>query len=93
VLRAHGESGEFAMARARMLAELGHVALAADMFGDRRQARNLEEAGKLIGELRACGLRALAHPGQSVPARRRRRDHHRDRPDHDLHRRIRVSAK
>jgi dienelactone hydrolase len=44
--------GEFAMARARMLAELGHVALAADMFGDRRQARNLEEAGKLIGELR-----------------------------------------
>jgi dienelactone hydrolase len=44
--------GEFAMARARMLAELGHVALAADMFGDRRQARNLEEAAKLIGELR-----------------------------------------
>jgi len=44
--------GEFAMARARMLAELGHVALAADMFGDRRQARNLEEAGKPIGELR-----------------------------------------
>jgi hypothetical protein len=45
--------GEFAMARARMLAELGHVALAADMFGDRRQARNLEEAAKLIGELRS----------------------------------------
>jgi dienelactone hydrolase len=44
--------GEFAMARARMLAELGHVALAADMFGDRRQARNLEEAAKLVGELR-----------------------------------------
>ena len=44
--------GEFAMARARMLAELGYVALAADMFGDRRQARNLEEAVKLIGELR-----------------------------------------
>jgi len=30
---------EFAMARARMLAETGYVALAADMFGDRRQAR------------------------------------------------------
>src|SRR5665213_1548420 len=35
--------GDFAMARARMLAELGYVALAADMFGDRRQARNLVE--------------------------------------------------
>ena len=28
--------GEFAMAGARMLTELGYVALAADMFGDRR---------------------------------------------------------
>ena len=33
--------GDFAMARARMLAELGYVAFAADMFGERRQARNL----------------------------------------------------
>src|SRR5216684_7759091 len=44
--------GDFAMARARMLAELGYVALAADMFGDRRQARNLQEVAKLVGELR-----------------------------------------
>src|SRR6266478_3847241 len=44
--------GEFAMARARMLAELGYVALAADMFGDRRQARNAEEVGELLGGLR-----------------------------------------
>jgi dienelactone hydrolase len=44
--------GEFAMARARMLAELGYVAMAADMFGDRRQARNLEEVGELLGGLR-----------------------------------------
>jgi dienelactone hydrolase len=44
--------GEFAMARARMSAELGYVALAADMFGDRRQARNLEEVGELLGGLR-----------------------------------------
>src|SRR5438105_15856923 len=43
---------EFAMARARMLAELGYVALAADMFGDRRQAHDLQEASKLVGELR-----------------------------------------
>jgi dienelactone hydrolase len=44
--------GEFAMARARMLAELGYVALAADMFGNRRQARNLQEVARLVGDLR-----------------------------------------
>ncbi|WP_029581906.1 dienelactone hydrolase family protein, partial [Bradyrhizobium sp. URHD0069] len=44
--------GEFAMARARMLAELGYVALAADMFGERRQARNLQEVARLVGDLR-----------------------------------------
>src|SRR5450755_3489815 len=44
--------GDFAMARARMLAELGYVALAADMFGDRRQARNLQEVATLVGDLR-----------------------------------------
>jgi dienelactone hydrolase len=44
--------GEFAMARARRLAELGYVALAADMFGDRRQARNLQEVVGLVGDLR-----------------------------------------
>ena len=45
--------GEFAMARARMLAELGYVALAADMFGERRQARNLQEVTNLVGGLRS----------------------------------------
>jgi len=35
--------GEFAMERARRLAGLGYVALAADMFGERRQAANLQE--------------------------------------------------
>jgi dienelactone hydrolase len=45
--------GDFAMARARMLAELGYVALAADMFGDRRQAGNLQEVAKLVGDLRS----------------------------------------
>jgi dienelactone hydrolase len=45
--------GEFAMDRARRLAELGYVALAADMFGDRRQARNLQEVATLVGGLRA----------------------------------------
>jgi dienelactone hydrolase len=44
--------GEFAMARARRLAELGYVAFAADMFGDRRQASNLKEVAQLVGDLR-----------------------------------------
>jgi dienelactone hydrolase len=55
--------GDFVMARARRLAELGYVALAADMFGDRRNARNLTEVAKLVGELRAEPetLRARGH--------------------------------
>jgi dienelactone hydrolase len=59
--------GDFAMARARRLADLGYVALAADMFGDRRQARNLQEVANLVGglrndpeTLRARGRAALA---------------------------------
>jgi dienelactone hydrolase len=45
--------GEFTMERARRLAGLGYVALAADMFGDRRQASNLQEVASLVGGLRA----------------------------------------
>src|SRR5882724_8314793 len=45
--------GEFAMERARRLTGLGYVALAADMFGDRRQATNLQEVATLVGGLRA----------------------------------------
>jgi dienelactone hydrolase len=59
--------GDFAMARAHRLAELGYVALAADMFGDRRQAVNLQEVADLVGglrnepqALRARGRAALA---------------------------------
>jgi dienelactone hydrolase len=59
--------GDFAMARARKVAELGYVALAADMFGDRKQARNLREVADLVGglrgepqALRARGRAALA---------------------------------
>src|SRR3984893_19138435 len=58
---------DFAMTRARRLAELGYVAFAADMFGDRRQARNLQEVANLVGglrndpqTLRARGRAALA---------------------------------
>jgi dienelactone hydrolase len=46
--------GEFAMERARRLAGLGYVALAADMFGERRQAANLQEVANLVGGLRAA---------------------------------------
>ncbi len=59
--------GEFAMERARRLAGLGYVALAADMFGERRQAANLQQVADLVGglraapdELRARGRAALA---------------------------------
>ena len=45
--------GDFAMERARRLAGLGYVALAADMFGDRRQASNLQEVATMVGGLRA----------------------------------------
>jgi dienelactone hydrolase len=55
--------GEFAMERARRLAGLGYVAFAADMFGDRRQATNLQEVATLVGGLRAEPekLRARGH--------------------------------
>ncbi len=45
--------GEHAIERAKMLASLGYVAFAADMFGDRRQVTKREEAMALIGDLRA----------------------------------------
>jgi dienelactone hydrolase len=44
--------GDFEMARARRLAELGYVALAADMYGDRRRASNLQEVATLVGDIR-----------------------------------------
>jgi dienelactone hydrolase len=59
--------GDFAMEKARQLASLGYVALAADMFGSRRQAKNLQEVATIVGALRAeperlreRGLAALA---------------------------------
>ncbi|MFB9265592.1 dienelactone hydrolase family protein [Bradyrhizobium erythrophlei] len=44
--------GDFAMERARRLAERGYVALAADMFGERKQAATLQEVSALVGALR-----------------------------------------
>jgi len=42
---------EYARKRARMLAELGYVALAVDMFGDGKTAQHPEDAGKFAGEV------------------------------------------
>lgn len=44
--------GEHAIERSKMLAELGYVAFAADMFGDRLQPANLDEALPLLIALR-----------------------------------------
>jgi len=41
---------EYARKRARMLADLGYVALAVDMFGDGKTAQHPEDAGKFAGE-------------------------------------------
>lgn len=43
---------EYARKRARMLAELGYVALAVDMYGAGKQASHPEDAGKFSGEVK-----------------------------------------
>jgi len=43
--------GEHAVERARMIAGLGYVAFAADLFGERFATTNMEEVMKLIGDL------------------------------------------
>ena len=58
--------GDHAMERARMLAKLGYVALAADMYGDRRQASDLPAAMELIGELRTDPTKLRARAGAAV---------------------------
>ena len=45
--------GDHAIERAKMLAHIGYVALAADMYGDRRQATDLAMAMELIGDMRS----------------------------------------
>ena len=49
---------DYARRRAEQLAAMGYVALAADMYGEGKVAKDTEEAGKLAGALRA-GDRAL----------------------------------
>jgi len=44
---------DFAVGRARALAEAGYIALAADMYGGGKVAENTREAGRLAGGLKA----------------------------------------
>ena len=55
---------------ARRLTGLGYVALAADMFGDRQQASNLQEVATLVSGLRAAPekLRARGRAGLAALA-------------------------
>jgi dienelactone hydrolase len=62
--------GDHAMERARMLAKLGYVALAADMYGDRRMAADLPAAMELIGELRTDPAKLRARAGAAIAALR-----------------------
>jgi dienelactone hydrolase len=44
---------DYARERAKMLAEMGYVALAVDMYGDGKQAAHPKDAGKFAGEVRS----------------------------------------
>jgi dienelactone hydrolase len=52
---------EYARQRARMLAELGYIALAVDMYGSGKKAEHPEDAGKFAAEVR-----------QNLPAAKKR---------------------
>lgn len=58
--------GKHAMDRAKMLAGLGYVALAVDMFGDRRQITSLEEAMPILGDLRNNPAKLHARAGAGL---------------------------
>jgi dienelactone hydrolase len=64
--------GDHIIERATRMAKLGYVALAADMFGDRRQARDLEDMRTLVGDLRnePTKLRARARAALATLASR-----------------------
>lgn len=64
--------GDHIIERATRVAKLGYVALAADMFGDRRQARDLEDMRTLVGDLRdePAKLRARARAALATLASR-----------------------
>jgi dienelactone hydrolase len=60
--------GEHAIMRAQMLAGLGYVALAADMYGDRRMAASLPAAMELMGDMHTDPVKWRARAGAAVAA-------------------------
>jgi len=60
--------GDHAISRARRLAELGYVALACDLHGNRRIISDLAEVMPIIGELRADALRIRARVEPALAA-------------------------
>src|SRR5262249_20223001 len=66
-----GGLNEHALRRARLLAGAGYVALAGDMYGERRRAANREEAMALLGALRADPPKLRARVQAGVDALRR----------------------
>jgi dienelactone hydrolase len=64
--------GKHAMDRAKMLADLGYVAFAADMFGDRMQVNELPKAIEIITDLLGNPPKLLARAGAALEVLRQR---------------------
>ncbi len=64
--------GRHAMERAKMLADLGYVAFAADMFGDRLQVPELPKAIEIITDLLGNPPKLLARAGAALDVLRQR---------------------
>lgn len=64
--------GNHAMERAKMLAGLGYVAFAADMFGDRKQVNELPKAIEIITDLLGDPPKLLARAGAALDVLRQR---------------------
>ena len=64
--------GDFAMEKARLLASLGYVAFAADMFGNRMQVTELPKAIETITGLLGNPPKLLARAGAALEVLRQR---------------------
>jgi dienelactone hydrolase len=64
--------GDHVIERAKMLARLGYVAFAVDMYGDRRQVGDLPAAMELIGDLRSSPAKFRGRIGAALDVLRSR---------------------
>lgn len=62
--------GDHAMDQTKILAGMGYVALAADMYGDRRMATDLPSAMELMGDMRTDPAKLRGRAGAAVAALR-----------------------